>query len=161
MLRRSGLLFFVGFLSWALTAAQIPAPKICGSPKGPPVTAARIKLSDERHLAYKEHGVPKEKANYKIIFVHGFDSCRHDAVIAQTLSPVIIHLLIFICLRCTCNVNLHYKRIKSGKCCIYLQKVICHFLNVYNVKEEFPFIYIFLGLFQAFKYDILGLLSFE
>ncbi|KAM4078591.1 hypothetical protein ACB094_09G050000 [Castanea mollissima] len=89
MLRRSALLFFVGFLSWALTATQIPAPKICGSPKGPPVTAARIKLSDERHLAYKEYGVPKEKANYKIIFVHGFDSCRHDAVIAQTLSPEI------------------------------------------------------------------------
>ncbi|XP_075638637.1 uncharacterized protein LOC142610649 [Castanea sativa] len=90
MLRRSALLFFVGFLSWALTATQIPAPKICGSPKGPPVTAARIKLSDERHLAYKEYGVPKEKANYKIIFVHGFDSCRHDAVIAQTLSPEIV-----------------------------------------------------------------------
>ncbi|XP_065616813.1 uncharacterized protein LOC112017295 isoform X3 [Quercus suber] len=97
MLRRSGLLFFVGFLSWALTATQIPAPKICGSPKGPPVTAARIKLSDERHLAYKEHGVPKEKANYKIIFVHGFDSCRHDAVIAQTLSPeIVIELGIYI-----------------------------------------------------------------
>ncbi|KAM4090297.1 hypothetical protein ACJW30_09G050000 [Castanea mollissima] len=90
MLRRSALLFFVGFLSWALTATRIPAPKICGSPKGPPVTAARIKLSDERHLAYKEYGVPKEKANYKIIFVHGFDSCRHDAVIAQTLSPEIV-----------------------------------------------------------------------
>ena len=96
MLRRSGLLFFVGFLSWALTAAQIPAPKICGSPKGPPVTAARIKLSDKRHLAYKEHGVPKEKANYKIVFVHGFDSCRHDAVIAKTLSPVLIHWLLYL-----------------------------------------------------------------
>ncbi|XP_065616818.1 uncharacterized protein LOC136062086 [Quercus suber] len=90
MLKQSVALFFVGFLAWAYKATQPPPPKICGSPDGPPVTAARIKLSDGRHLAYKEHGVPKEMANYKIVFVHGFDSCRHDAVVAKRLSPEIV-----------------------------------------------------------------------
>nr|POF19600.1 hypothetical protein CFP56_65260 [Quercus suber] len=93
MLKKTVLLFFVGFLAWAYKATQPPPPKICGSPDGPPITAARIKLSDGRHLAYKEHGVPKEKANFKIVFVHGFDSCRHDAVIAKTLSPEIVEEL--------------------------------------------------------------------
>ncbi|XP_078431810.1 uncharacterized protein LOC144703511 [Wolffia australiana] len=55
-----------------------PPPKICGTPAGPPVTSPRIKLEDGRHLAYKEHGVPKEEAKYKIIFIHGSNSCQHD-----------------------------------------------------------------------------------
>ncbi|KAL4605840.1 hypothetical protein ACB092_09G059100 [Castanea dentata] len=93
MLKRAVVLFFVGILAWAYKATQPPPPKICGSPDGPPVTAARIKLSDGRHLAYKEHGVPKETANYKIVFVHGFDSCRHDAVVAKILSPEIVEEL--------------------------------------------------------------------
>ena len=114
MLKQSVALFFVGILAWAYKATQPPPPKICGSPDGPPVTAARIKLSDGRHLAYKEHGVPKEMANYKIVFVHGFDSCRHDAVVAKRLSPVLIPSFLF-------------------------------------------FSSLFLGLFQTFKYDILGL----
>ncbi|CAN6241858.1 unnamed protein product, partial [Urochloa humidicola] len=57
-----------------------PPPKIPGSPGGPPVTANRTRLSDGRYLAYLESGVPKEEAKYKIIFVHGFDSCRYDAL---------------------------------------------------------------------------------
>ncbi|KAK7244916.1 hypothetical protein RIF29_39745 [Crotalaria pallida] len=78
---------FIGFLAWAYKAIQPPPPKICGSPDGPPVTAPRIKLRDERYLAYKEHGVPRDAAKYKIVFVHGIDACRHDAVVAETLSP--------------------------------------------------------------------------
>nr|GMC86248.1 Lysophospholipase BODYGUARD 2 precursor [Ipomoea batatas] len=77
------LVSFIGFLAWAYQATRPPAPKLCGSPDGPPITAPRIKLSDGRYLAYKEHGVPKDKAAYKIVYVHGFDSCRHDAVIAN------------------------------------------------------------------------------
>lgn len=84
------MVMFMGFLAWAYQAIQPPPPKICGSSDGPPVTAPRIKLRDGRHLAYQEHGVPKENAQYKIVFVHGFDSCRHDAVAAITLSPVSI-----------------------------------------------------------------------
>uniref|UniRef100_A0A0E0DDU8 AB hydrolase-1 domain-containing protein n=1 Tax=Oryza meridionalis TaxID=40149 RepID=A0A0E0DDU8_9ORYZ len=59
---------------------QPPPPKICGSPGGPPVTGTRTRLKDGRHLAYLESGVPKDQAKYKIIFVHGFDSCRYDAL---------------------------------------------------------------------------------
>lgn len=89
LLKKTVVLLFVGFLAWAYKAIQPPPPQICGSPDGPPVTAPRIKLSDGRHLAYKEHGMPKEMANYKIVYVHGFDSCRHDAVVAKNLSPVL------------------------------------------------------------------------
>ena len=81
---------FIGFLAWAYQAIQPPPPKTCGSPGGPPVTAPRIKLRDGRHLAYKEHGVLKDEAKYKIIYVHGFDSCRYDASVAKTLSQDVI-----------------------------------------------------------------------
>lgn len=81
-------LLFLGFSAWFYRVIQPPPPKICGSPGGPPITAPRIKLRDGRHLAYKEHGVPKDKAKYKIVSVHGFDSCRHDTTAARALSPV-------------------------------------------------------------------------
>ncbi|KAJ8899642.1 hypothetical protein K2173_018616 [Erythroxylum novogranatense] len=87
------LIFFVGILAWAYQAIQPPAPRICGSPDGPPVTSPRIKLADGRNLAYKESGVSKDMANYKIIYVHGFDNCRHDAVIATQLSSGIVEEL--------------------------------------------------------------------
>lgn len=61
-------------------AIQPPPPRICGSPGGPPVTSTRVKLRDGRHLAYLESGVPRQTAKHKIIFVHGFDSCRHDVL---------------------------------------------------------------------------------
>lgn len=81
----------MGFLAWGIRAMiRAPPPKICGSPGGPPVAAPRVKLRDGRHLAYKEHGVPRELAKHKIIFVHGISSCRHDAVIATQLSPVLL-----------------------------------------------------------------------
>ncbi|KAL2899711.1 putative 2-succinyl-6-hydroxy-2 4-cyclohexadiene-1-carboxylate synthase [Bienertia sinuspersici] len=81
------LVSLIGLLAWAYQATRPPPPKICGTPDGPPITAPRIKLSDGRHLAYKEHGVPKDKAKYKFIYIHGFDSCRHHAVVANYLSP--------------------------------------------------------------------------
>ena len=90
MFKKILVVLLMGFLAWAYQAIQSPAPKICGSLDGPPVTASRIKLSDGRHLAYKEHGVPKDRAKYKIVYVHAFDSCRHDAIVATSLSPVAI-----------------------------------------------------------------------
>ncbi|XP_054804787.1 uncharacterized protein LOC129307791 isoform X2 [Prosopis cineraria] len=89
MLKAALAVSFIGFLAWAFQAIQPPPPKTCGSSNGPPVTSPRIKLRDGRHLAYREYGTPKDAANYKIIYVHGFDSCRHDAVIAERLSPKI------------------------------------------------------------------------
>ncbi|KAL2899703.1 putative 2-succinyl-6-hydroxy-2 4-cyclohexadiene-1-carboxylate synthase, partial [Bienertia sinuspersici] len=87
------LLGLVGFFAWAYQATRPPAPKICGTPDGPPITAPRIKLNDGRHLAYKEHGVPKDKAQYKFVYIHGFDSCRHHAVVANFLSPETVESL--------------------------------------------------------------------
>ncbi|XP_078441160.1 uncharacterized protein LOC144711111 [Wolffia australiana] len=58
---------------WALRALLLPPPaRPCGSPGGPPVTSPRVKLSDGRHLAYRERGVPRDVARHKIIFVHPF-----------------------------------------------------------------------------------------
>ncbi|XP_050227727.1 uncharacterized protein LOC126677237 [Mercurialis annua] len=87
------LVLFVGISAWAFQAIRPPPPKICGSPGGPSITASRIKLRDGRHLAYKEHGVSKDVARFKIIFLHGFDSCRLDGVVAANLSPEIFEEL--------------------------------------------------------------------
>ena len=66
----------VGLLGWAYQASKPAPPKICGSPDGPPVTSPRVKLGDGRHLAYREAGVSKEEAKYKIVVIHGFDSSK-------------------------------------------------------------------------------------
>ncbi|OIV92167.1 hypothetical protein TanjilG_26030 [Lupinus angustifolius] len=86
----------IGFIARAYQAIRPPPPKICGSPDGPHITAPRIKLRDGRHLAYKEHGVPKDAAKNKIVYVHGFDACRHDVVAAKTLSPDVEDLGVYI-----------------------------------------------------------------
>ncbi|KAJ4971690.1 hypothetical protein NE237_004789 [Protea cynaroides] len=81
-MKKIALALLIVILGWAYQVIQFrsPPPRICGLPGGPPITARRIKLSDGRHLAYKEHGVPRENALYKIIFIHGFDCCRHDVI---------------------------------------------------------------------------------
>ncbi|KAJ6853744.1 uncharacterized protein M6B38_114075 [Iris pallida] len=83
--------------AWLYQAIQPPPAKICGFPNGPPITASRIKLKDGRHLAYLESGVPKEKANYKIIYVHCFGACRYDVlpVSSEVLEELGIYLLSF------------------------------------------------------------------
>ncbi|CAH1435121.1 unnamed protein product [Lactuca virosa] len=94
IIKKSLLIIFVnGFLAWAYQAACPPPPKKLGSPDGPPITSPRIKLRDGRHLSYKEYGVPKEVAKYKIIYVHGFDSNKHFAVVATSASWALIEEL--------------------------------------------------------------------
>jgi hypothetical protein len=83
---KAALLF--GLVVWVYQATNPPPPKICGTPGGPPITAPRIKLRDGRYLAYKEHGVSRETAKYKIIYVHGFASMRHNTMSVEKLSPV-------------------------------------------------------------------------
>lgn len=63
-------------IGWAYMFIKPPAPKICGSANGPLVTSPRVKLSDGRHLAYREFGVPKEKAKHKIIVIHGYGDSK-------------------------------------------------------------------------------------
>ncbi|XP_061363339.1 uncharacterized protein LOC133306946 [Gastrolobium bilobum] len=81
------------FFGVAYQVIQPPPPRTCGSPGGPPITAPRIKLRDGRHLAYKEHGVPREVAKNKIVFLHGFASCRHDTVIANNIPKGLLEEL--------------------------------------------------------------------
>uniref|UniRef100_A0A0E0F020 AB hydrolase-1 domain-containing protein n=1 Tax=Oryza meridionalis TaxID=40149 RepID=A0A0E0F020_9ORYZ len=74
----------VGQLGELLSRAVMPPPpRVCGAPGGPPVTAPRVRLSDGRHLAYEESGVPKEAARYKIVFSHGFTGSRLDSLRAS------------------------------------------------------------------------------
>ncbi|KAK4431128.1 hypothetical protein Salat_0874900 [Sesamum alatum] len=81
------VVLLVGFLAWAYMALCPPPPRICGSHGGPAIEGPRIRLKDGRHLAYKEHGVPKETAKYKVVLVHGFGSSRHEASIATSSDP--------------------------------------------------------------------------
>ncbi|XP_023523439.1 uncharacterized protein LOC111787652 [Cucurbita pepo subsp. pepo] len=80
-----GVAFAMGFIGWVYVALlKPPSPKLCGSPNGPPLSSPRVKLSDGRHLAYKELGVRKEEARYKIIISHGLYSCKDmDLPISQ------------------------------------------------------------------------------
>lgn len=82
----SAVVFFIGFLAWAYYNTSPPPPKRCGLPDGPPVTGPRVTLRDGRHLAYNEYGVSRYTAKFKIVFVHGFSSCRYDT---QVYHPVI------------------------------------------------------------------------
>jgi hypothetical protein len=76
-------------LGWAIQAILRPPPtKLCGSPGGPPLTSPRIKLRDGRYLAYREDGVQRDEAKYKIITAHAFDSTKD---IPMLVSKVIKH----------------------------------------------------------------------
>ncbi|THG18924.1 hypothetical protein TEA_007805 [Camellia sinensis var. sinensis] len=91
MFKKILVMFFMGFMQWAYQATRPPPSRIYGSADGPPVTTTRIKLSDGRHLSYKEYGVPIDKAHYKIVYIHGFDSCKHYAVdVAEGLGVYIM-----------------------------------------------------------------------
>ncbi|KAG8380635.1 hypothetical protein BUALT_Bualt06G0036300 [Buddleja alternifolia] len=91
------VVLLIGFLAWAYQALCPPSPRICGSRGGPVVEAPRIKLRDGRHLAYKELGVPKERAKYKIILSHAFGSSRHEVSIAtsEVVEKLGIHFVCF------------------------------------------------------------------
>ncbi|XP_065856278.1 uncharacterized protein [Euphorbia lathyris] len=93
LFRKVFLVLFVGISVWGYQAIQPPPNKLPGSPGGPPITGPRIKLRDGRHLAYKERGVSKDAAKYKIIYLHPFGSSRHDPVVDNKLSQELIEEL--------------------------------------------------------------------
>lgn len=74
-----------------------PPPKLCGSAGGPPVISPRIKLRDGRYLAYREDGVQRDTAKYKIITVHAFDSTKDfpSPVSKELVEELGIYLLAF------------------------------------------------------------------
>ncbi|XP_022949170.1 uncharacterized protein LOC111452601 [Cucurbita moschata] len=98
MILALGVAFLVSFIGLIYVAFLKPPPsKICGSPNGPRVSSPRIKLNDGRHLAYKEFGVSKEKAQYKVIVCHGLRSCKDmDLPISQELMEELkLYLVIY------------------------------------------------------------------
>ncbi|KAG8054676.1 hypothetical protein GUJ93_ZPchr0001g31290 [Zizania palustris] len=82
---------------WAYKATRPPAAAILGGPGGPAVTSPRVQLKDGRHLAYREGGVTREIAEYKIIFFHGFGSTKESEFpVSQELAEELkIYLLYF------------------------------------------------------------------
>jgi len=80
------------FVGLVYKAIKPPDPKICGSIGGPQVKSPRVKLSDGRNLAYKEFGVPKEEARYKIIVIHGYNSSKDQTL---AVSQVCFNYLFF------------------------------------------------------------------
>lgn len=68
-------------------------------PPPPPaaVSSPRLRLSDGRYLAYMEKGVPRNKANHKIIIVHGFGSSKemNFQVPEELIDELGIYLLLF------------------------------------------------------------------
>ena len=55
----------------------------------------RVKLSDGRFLAYRESGVPKEEAKYKIILVHGFGSSKDMNFSASKVKHTLCYVHFF------------------------------------------------------------------
>ncbi|KAL8094271.1 uncharacterized protein LOC141692292 [Apium graveolens] len=88
----------VCLIGWAYVAILKPPPtKICGTPGGPPVTSPRVRLSDGRHLAYKEAGVPKENAKYKVIIMHGYANSKDFNIFfsQEAIDNLKVYLLSF------------------------------------------------------------------
>ncbi|CAN6884122.1 unnamed protein product [Brassica oleracea] len=55
----------------------------------------RVKLRDGRLLAYRESGVPKEEAKYKIILVHGFGSSKDMNFSASKVEHTLCYVHFF------------------------------------------------------------------
>ncbi|KAL4183018.1 hypothetical protein AMTRI_Chr11g96050 [Amborella trichopoda] len=77
------LVLLVGLMGITYKTITPPPPKICGSPSGPPVTGPRVRLKDDRLLAYFEKGDARAKATYKIVMAHGFHCSRYDSLLAS------------------------------------------------------------------------------
>lgn len=97
MLAAVAAIVVVGVVAYGYRSVKPSPPKICGSPGGPPVTSPRIKLHDGRHLAYKERGVARESAKYKVVLVHGFDSSKdfYVPLSQEVMEELGVYLLTF------------------------------------------------------------------
>ncbi|KAL2899460.1 Lipase 1, partial [Bienertia sinuspersici] len=91
------LAFAAVVLGCVYKAIKPPPPKVCGSPGGPPVSSRRIKLSDGRHLSYREAGVSKDEAKHKIIVVHGFAGSKDQIlpVSRELVAELKLYLLFY------------------------------------------------------------------
>ncbi|KAF8096916.1 hypothetical protein N665_0299s0074 [Sinapis alba] len=70
------ILAVVGLISYYIYKSIKPPPPI-PLPENVSKISPRIKLSDGRHIAYKELGFPKDEAENKIIVVHGYSNSKN------------------------------------------------------------------------------------
>lgn len=91
MLAVATCVLIVSAVVYAYQRMRPPPPKT-----GPPVTSPRIRLSDGRHLAYRERGVLKENARYKVILVHGYDSSK-DLYLPLSQVRTLHSILLYLC----------------------------------------------------------------
>lgn len=82
MVSKAAVVLLMGLLGMVYQATQLPPAQSTGSAEESPVTATRIRLRDGRYLAYRERGVPKDKAKYKIVLVHGLGSSKEMSFLA-------------------------------------------------------------------------------
>ncbi|CAA2979300.1 Hypothetical predicted protein [Olea europaea subsp. europaea] len=88
----------IGLMIGCLGLAKHPTrPVTCAEIDQIVCNSPRIRLSDERFLAYRERGVPKNKSNYRVIIVHGFGSSKEMDFMApkELLDELSIYLLQF------------------------------------------------------------------
>ncbi|KAI3877624.1 hypothetical protein MKW92_017682 [Papaver armeniacum] len=97
MLRKITVVLLVGILGWIYQTIKPPPPKLCGSFNGPPISSPRIKLRDGRHLSYLESGVPKAKAQFKLILVHPFGDSKdfHLRASKELIEELGVYILSF------------------------------------------------------------------
>ncbi|CAN0916776.1 hypothetical protein LINGRAHAP2_LOCUS29889 [Linum grandiflorum] len=99
MASTTAVVLMIGLLGMVYQATQLSPPPQQADRKGEDQDAAgggdseRIKLSDGRYLAYREKGVPRSKAKYKIVLVHGFGSSKEMNFLApQSFQELIEEL---------------------------------------------------------------------
>ncbi|KAM7496294.1 hypothetical protein LguiA_020708 [Lonicera macranthoides] len=82
----------LGIVGWIYKAIRPPLPKKLNS-----VCSNRVKLRDGRYLAYREIGISKQEALYKMIFIHGFN-CSKDlnlSISQEMIEELRIYILFF------------------------------------------------------------------
>ncbi|PHT48820.1 hypothetical protein CQW23_13028 [Capsicum baccatum] len=84
---------FLVLLAFVFQTIHPPPPKICRFSSHLPLTS-RIKLKDGRNLVYKEYGVPKKLANYKVVYIHSFGASKFEA--ALITSKVVEELGVYL-----------------------------------------------------------------
>ncbi|KAI4334243.1 hypothetical protein L6164_018957 [Bauhinia variegata] len=94
MVRKTVRVLLVDLLGVATyQAPKLPPPSRTNDVSS--VTSPRIRLKDGRYLAYREVGVPRERAKHKIIVVHGLGSSKEMNFLAsqELIDEMGIYLL--------------------------------------------------------------------
>ncbi|KAK4353644.1 hypothetical protein RND71_025838 [Anisodus tanguticus] len=96
MIKKAFVASFLVLLALVFKATFPPSPKICSFSSDPSLTS-RIKLKDGRNLVYKEYGVPKKLANYKVVYIHSFGTSKFEAALisSQAIEELGVYFVSF------------------------------------------------------------------